>query len=201
MTIINLTPHTINIERADGTLIEVAPSGTVARCAETRAERPAIEGVGVTLAQFGEVEGLPAPQLGKIFVVSALVLAQVPHRADVFAPGPAVRDEQGRIIGCVGLSCTPAYPQATPVAAPVEADAVLHDGKSTNGRWGFSVIGKPSMRVTLADPLYAAKVARRRDDRGTTIIRLEADANARLYFGSKELGRMVNAEKVVAMGL
>ncbi|GIV82571.1 MAG: hypothetical protein KatS3mg051_1925 [Anaerolineae bacterium] len=36
--IINLTPHPLNIERADGEILTVPPSGTVARCAEQREE-------------------------------------------------------------------------------------------------------------------------------------------------------------------
>lgn len=203
MNIINLTPHPLNIQRADGTMCEVAPYGTVARCAETRAERPALEGIGVTMAQFGAVEGLPEAREGIIYVVSALVLAQVPHRPDVFAPGPALRDEQGRITGCVGLSCTPAYnPGAlnSPVLA-VEADVVLHEAKSTNGRWGFSLVGLASTRTHDASPVYAAKVASRRDDGSQTIIRVQPDAEARLCFGSAELGRIVNANKIISMGL
>lgn len=196
MNIINLTPHPLNIQRADSTMLEVAPSGTVARCAEVRAERPALDGIGVTLAQFGAVEGLPEPREGVVYVVSALVLAQVPHRPDVFAPGPALRDEEGRITGCVGLSCTPIYK-----AVAVEADVVLHEATSTNGRWGFSLIGKASTRTHDASPVYAAKVAGHRDDGSRTIIRTQPDAEARLYFGVKELGRMVNAEKVICMGL
>lgn len=109
VSIVNLTPHALNIQREDGTMLEVAPSGTLARCAETREPRSAIAGLPVTLAGFGAVEGLPEPRPGVVYVVSGLVLAQVSHRADVFAPGPAIRDDQGRIIGARGLSCTPAY--------------------------------------------------------------------------------------------
>jgi hypothetical protein len=40
------------------------------------------------------------------------VLQAVPDRADVFAPGPAIRDESGRVVGADGLSATPAYTPA-----------------------------------------------------------------------------------------
>lgn len=109
VSIVNLTPHALNIQREDGSTLTVAPSGTLARCAETREPRPAIAGLPVTLAGFGAVEGLPEPRAGVVYVVSALVLAQVQDRADVFAPGPAIRDDQGRIVGARGLSCTPVY--------------------------------------------------------------------------------------------
>lgn len=58
----------------------------------------------VTRAKYGQVENLPLPKKGTIFIVSALVLQAVPGRLDVFAPGPALRDEAGKIIGADGLS-------------------------------------------------------------------------------------------------
>jgi len=110
--IMNLTPHALRISTAGGVL-EVPPSGTVARCAEQRESALPLRIGGVEIvvstASFGAVEGLPAPEEGTAYVVSALVLAAVPDRADVFAPGPAVRDADGRIIGCLGLTCSPAY--------------------------------------------------------------------------------------------
>lgn len=102
---VNLTPHAINIEGGP----EIPPSGMVARCAEVREQRRGIDGLEITLAWYGEVTGLPPAESGVAYIVSSLVLAAVPHREDVFAPGPAVRDEQGRIVACKGLSCTPAY--------------------------------------------------------------------------------------------
>lgn len=113
MKIINLTPHEVRIRTSEGE-IAVPPSGTVARCAEERLYRPPlrIEGkdVPVSLAAFGEVEGLPEPRPNTIFIVSAIVLAAVPERKDVFSPGPAIRDAEGRVVACAGLSCGPAYP-------------------------------------------------------------------------------------------
>ena len=125
MDIVNLTPHAVDIRRVDGTTITVPPSGQVARCAETRVpvESP-LSGVACTRAAFGAVEGLPAPTTGKIFIVSALVLAQCAGRGDVFAPGPAVRDENGKVVGCDGLSAAPEAPAPAPVApAPVAPEA------------------------------------------------------------------------------
>lgn len=102
--IVNLTPHALNIQREDGTMLEIPPSGTVARVTETREARSSVAGIAVTAAVYGEVENLPEPQTGTIYVVSALVLQRTTNRPDVFAPGPALRDEAGKIIGCVGLS-------------------------------------------------------------------------------------------------
>jgi len=115
MQFINLTPHSINIlnENGDETVIE--PSGIVARCQQTNQQRGEINGVPIQQSVFGQVEGLPEQKHDVGYIVSGLVLAQVPDRPDVFAPANPIRDENGRIIGCAGLSCTPAYrPPSTP---------------------------------------------------------------------------------------
>jgi hypothetical protein len=51
---------------------------------------------------YGEVTGLPDPQVGVVFIVSGMVASAAP-REDVMSPGELVRDAQGRIIGCYGL--------------------------------------------------------------------------------------------------
>jgi hypothetical protein len=112
MNIINLTPHPLNLQDTDGQMVVIPPSGKIARVDETRDYLGLIDGLRVTRPNYGEVVNLPAPQPGCIFVVSALVLQAVPDRADVFAPGPAIRDADGKIVGADGLSATPAYTPA-----------------------------------------------------------------------------------------
>jgi hypothetical protein len=111
MEIVNLTPHPLNIKTVDDRIITIQPSGELARVSESREQLPVInhrEGnISVTRATYGEIENLPDPEDGKIFVVSALVLARARGRNDVFAPGLAIRDEAGRVIGCDGLSAAP----------------------------------------------------------------------------------------------
>lgn len=126
---VNLTPHALNIQRVDGTMLNIAPSGSVARVSEQRETLPELAGLSVTRASYGAVEGLPAPTPGTVYIVSALVLAQCAGRADVFAPGPALRDAEGKIVGAVGLSAAPAAPKVTPPVPPtppsVNEDAAL----------------------------------------------------------------------------
>lgn len=109
MNIVNLTPHEISIygmETQPQWIIP--PSGSVARAAETREELPAvISGMPVFRMSFGVVENLPEPAENTIYLVSGLVLARCAGRSDVFAPGEAVRDDKGRVIGCIGLSAAP----------------------------------------------------------------------------------------------
>ena len=103
--IINLTPHAISIITPTGSLV-VSPSGETARVSQSETPRPTVEcdGMAVPIAarETGEVVGLPEPRTGFIYIVSGMVAASA-RRADVFSPGPLVRDESGRPIGCRGL--------------------------------------------------------------------------------------------------
>lgn len=100
--LVNLTPHTINIKGAVSR--DIAPNGTVARCSQSNEKVAEIDGIPVTRQTFGAVEGLPTPEEGTIYIVSRLVAAACPERNDLVIPGPLVRDDQGRPIGCDGLS-------------------------------------------------------------------------------------------------
>ncbi len=96
---VNLTPHAVTVVGGP----TLPPSGQVARCSQT--STPAGEHGGVALSRvvFGAVEGLPEPEPGVVFVVSALVRAAVPGRSDVASPGELVRNEAGQPVGCRGL--------------------------------------------------------------------------------------------------
>jgi len=58
---------------------------------------------------YGEIEGLPDPQPGVVYIVSMVVrqAAQAQGRTDVVSPDTspqgAIRDEQGRIIAVRGF--------------------------------------------------------------------------------------------------
>ena len=105
--LVNLTPHTLNIECEDGTFIKLEPSGKVARVSvENKPHLTVSAGevsIPTTLPVFGEVEGLPEPQDGVILITSLLVAARV-QRVDVLSPGELIRDTDGNVIGCKGLS-------------------------------------------------------------------------------------------------
>jgi len=87
---INLTPHPISLQLADGTLITFPVSGTVARVSTIESvigsmvvgtsEVP----VPVVSRSFGEVTGLP--EEGTHCIVSAMVASAVPGRSGVYAP-------------------------------------------------------------------------------------------------------------------
>lgn len=76
------------------------PSGTVARVKVSQS--PAGQADGIPLAQttYGALEGLPEPEDGTLFVVSALVRAAAGGRSDVASPdtGPdALRTPEGQV--------------------------------------------------------------------------------------------------------
>lgn len=103
-TLINLTPHTLNIVAADGSILDIQPSGNVARVASVSAVVANINGINVSQQTFGEVSGLPAAEDGVVLIVSRMVKDRCSDRVDVLVPGAPVRDAEGRIIGASGLS-------------------------------------------------------------------------------------------------
>jgi len=104
--IVNLTPHEVNING-----LVVPPSGMVARVATIQRDAGTLvfgeTTIPVVHNTYGAVEGLPEPEPGTAYLVSALVLsaleAQGIYRDDVFAPdtGPqgAIRGPDGQIRG------------------------------------------------------------------------------------------------------
>lgn len=96
---VNLTPHAVVVVGGP----TLPPSGSVARCSSTSVPAGEHGGVALSRVSFGAVEGLPDPEEGVLFVVSALVRAAVPGRSDVASPGDLVRDAAGAVVGCRNL--------------------------------------------------------------------------------------------------
>jgi hypothetical protein len=73
------------------------------------ADTPAgqIEGIPLVTKTPGEVVGLPEPEEGKFYVVSALVQGALRQRRDLLVPDDLVRDGEGRVIGCRRFSVNP----------------------------------------------------------------------------------------------
>ena len=105
MKIVNLTPHAINFLREDNSVLAtIEPSGTNARAAQTRERVSEVNGIVVNQCSYGAVTGLPDPQPETICLVSALTAQACRDRNDVFITDDAVRDENGRIIGCRAIA-------------------------------------------------------------------------------------------------
>ena len=103
-TFVNLTPHMLNIIDVNNNIMDIPPSGKIARVSSTSAIVATINNVNVTQQTFGDVIDLPDAQDGVILIVSRMVKDRVANRADVMVPGAPVRDAEGRIIGADGLS-------------------------------------------------------------------------------------------------
>jgi len=103
--IVNLTPHPVTLERADGKSVVLEPSGTVAhigaRAAKLHVED--IDGVEVSLIRidFGQVIDLPDPDGQTKYVVSEDVLAACPDRDDLLVPSRCVRDRTGAMVAFI----------------------------------------------------------------------------------------------------
>ena len=105
---INLTPHEIKLVGENNEVkLVVEPSGQVARLSAKTVVIGDIDGIPLTTTEFGELEGLPEPEEGTLYIVSQLVAQQVPERQDVVIPNESVRDDKGRIIGCRSLGRVP----------------------------------------------------------------------------------------------
>jgi len=106
--IVNLTPHTVTVRLESGDRV-FEPSGQVARVTVSSVQTDEIDGIPVVVQSFGQIEGLPEPQEGTIFIVSAVVrqAAQAQGRTDVVSPDTspqsAIRNEQGQIVAVRGF--------------------------------------------------------------------------------------------------
>lgn len=106
---INLTPHAIVVENADGVRTTYPASGQVARVAVTRQEVPTSSGYRLIRQKFGLVENLPASAdmaPDTFYIVSALVMSALGQDCDnVVAPdtGPDALRENGQIVAVRGF--------------------------------------------------------------------------------------------------
>ena len=105
---VNLTPHELNVQKEDGSFLALPASGTVARVRTETEVVGRLAGVAITGQKFAdEIDGVPPRKEGTYYVVSRLAaqaLEEDDRMEDILIPGPAIRDEQGKIVGCDGLA-------------------------------------------------------------------------------------------------
>ncbi len=145
MKIRNLTPHALSLVSSVGSVVVIPPSGVVPRRETIRQTVAAVAGLPVVAEALGRVVGLPDPEEGVVLVVSRLVAEAVPGRADVYAPGEAVRDDGGRIVGARGL-CR---------VVPADREEFVAQGTWGEGRFG----GRPEA-ISSRGVLYVADESR-----------------------------------------
>lgn len=78
VNLINLTPHAVNFVTADGRQVDVQPEGVVARLEQKDVFSRWIGRIPVYKTEYGQVQNLPDPQPDTIYIVSGMVLSQVP---------------------------------------------------------------------------------------------------------------------------
>ena len=111
----NFTPHPVVIMAADkATVITTIPpvlgadgKPVFVRVVENTVDVEPINGVPCKKKSYGGIVGLPAPEAGVIYIVSAMVLAAT-DRTDVVCPDTgagAVRDAKGAIVGTLNFQC------------------------------------------------------------------------------------------------
>ncbi len=102
---LNLTPHAIQFQTADGSVVSFPPSGVVARVSTSTVAAGVVPGTDFPAIKtvYGAVEGVPALPC-EPFLVSGLVLGRLgsEYSGVAFAPatGPqdgAIRNEKGHI--------------------------------------------------------------------------------------------------------
>jgi len=98
MKLVNVTPHPIKLIRGDKTF--TFESEGIARVETTQTVATTINDVPFYKTVYGEVTGIPEPEEGVYYIVSAMVL-NASERTDLVAPNTAkaIRDESGRIVG------------------------------------------------------------------------------------------------------
>ena len=104
MEIRNCTSLVLNIIKQDGEVLDLPPCGVVPRCSQSEECVLVIGDIALTRQTFGDVVDLPEPEKDVMLVVSRLVASACPDRSDLLVPGPLVRDSEGKVIGCRGLS-------------------------------------------------------------------------------------------------
>ena len=104
-TIINKTPHPVNLVDASGEVhrtFPACPKEELIRLSANTVPAGELDGVPTSRTEFGEPTGLPEAEEGVYYIVSQLVKSAI-GRDDLLVPAEVVRDENGQISGCRSL--------------------------------------------------------------------------------------------------
>lgn len=107
----NLTPHALSVKALDGATVVIPPDERgAARVVFDRLppEQTNIAGHAVQISVAGsprEIVGLPEPEEDVVLIVAKAVIDAAPaSRGDLMSPGRLLRDADGKVIGCDGLT-------------------------------------------------------------------------------------------------
>lgn len=107
----NLTPHALSVKALDGAIVVIPPDERgAARVVYDRLppEQTTIANHEVAITVAGsprEIIGLPEPEEDVVLIVAKAVADAAPAgRGDLMSPGRLLRDADGKVIGCDGLT-------------------------------------------------------------------------------------------------
>ena len=103
MKLINLCPHPVCVQHANGETSTIPSSGNARVTVEAQlAGSVELEGhvVQVVEGLYGPVTGLPDATPNCAFIVSHMVRMALPRRQDLLSPAEILRDAQGGIVAC-----------------------------------------------------------------------------------------------------
>ena len=105
ITIINLTPHPVNLLDVDANVVITFYSEGLARCSQNDVIIGKLnKDIILTKTSYGEVIGLPEQLPRTFYIVSRLVRNALPTRTDLLVPNQLIRDSEGQIVGCRSFS-------------------------------------------------------------------------------------------------
>ena len=105
ITIINLTPHPVNLLDVDANIVITFYSEGLARCSQNDVIIGKLnKDIILTKTSYGEVIGLPEQSSRTFYIVSRLVRNALPNRTDLLVPNQLIRDSEGQIVGCRSFS-------------------------------------------------------------------------------------------------
>lgn len=102
--LINCTPHKICFQKEDGSVFCIEPSENPFRLETKQEEVGEIEGIKLFKTKLKRAK-LPKFKEGVYYIVSSLVLEKYKgRRNDLVAPAHLIRNKQGQVIACEGLT-------------------------------------------------------------------------------------------------
>lgn len=104
-TIINLTPHHVNIYIDKDEIITIKTKGLhkAVRCLSLTKCIGKIANIDLTRTELGEVYNLPNEKKDVYYIVSRMVFDIIKDRKDLLVPNDVVRNNEGDVIGCRNL--------------------------------------------------------------------------------------------------
>lgn len=104
MRLVNLTGHDLHLPHLGLTL---PAESTAAKTTRVQKLVGVIENIPVYDIEYTNIAGLPEPEEGVLYIVSAVTLNAVreiyPERTDVLATMKPIKDSQGNTVGCGAL--------------------------------------------------------------------------------------------------